>query len=547
MPSSSFMERLYEGVLDESVFSSFKTIRETEKTRLLLQKYGELLEEYPPSLIEKEGKVPDRMLQKMGEIGLFGISVPNAYGGLGFSLHEYLRIVEDMGSLDLSVAIVSLAHLSIGIKGIVLFGNEAQKQKYLVPAASGEMIFSYALTEPKIGSDAKHIETTAELSEDGTHYILNGQKTYITNANYARGLTVFAQMDPKRPGFMGAFIVETGWNGVEIGKDMPKMGLKASSTAAIRFKDVCVPLENLLGKPGEGFKIAMTILNYGRLGLGAASAGIMNQSLKDMKKRSASRIQFGVPIERFPLVREKMVKAKVHRFVISAMNAFTASMLENDPTANVAIESSHCKLFSTTRAWDTLYDALQLAGGSGYLSTQPYEKRMRDFRVTPIFEGTTEIHSIYPPLFFLRRLGKQIAAYRGNLFSMLSFYLKNLFKRMEWPLASDDKIMKKASRTARTNCVIIRRMLLSGLLLYRNKVAEKEFFLRRITTLSLYAYGILAVLAKIRSDRKAGIFKKEELELLEYFAEEAREAGKENKRFSDSKRESLIGRIMRNL
>ena len=162
------------------------------------------------------------------------------------------------------------------------------------------MIFSYALTEPRIGSDAQHVETMAELSDDATHYVLNGQKTYITNANYAGGLTVFAQMDGKRPGFMGAFIVETSWDGVKIGKDMPKMGLKASSTAAIQLKDVRVPVENLLGKPGDGFRIAMAVLNYGRLGLGAASVGMMDQSLKDMMKRATTRIQFGVPIGDFP-------------------------------------------------------------------------------------------------------------------------------------------------------------------------------------------------------------------------------------------------------
>ncbi len=260
------------------------------------------------------------------------------------------------------------------MKGIELFGDEAQKQKYLIPAASGKMIFSYALTEPRIGSDAQHIETRAERSPDGQHYLLNGQKTYITNANYAGALTVFAQMDPTRPGFMGAFIVETGWTGVKIGKDMPKMGLKASSTAAIQFREVKVPAENLLGKPGDGFKIAMTILNFGRLALGAASAGMMRQSLEDMRKRASSRVQFGVPIRNFPLIREKLAKAEVNRFTCAAINDFTAALLQRAPTSNLAAETSHCKLFGTTRAWETLYDAFQVAGGSAYLATNPIRK-----------------------------------------------------------------------------------------------------------------------------------------------------------------------------
>ncbi len=161
------------------------------------------------------------------------------------------------------------------------------------------MIFAYALTEPKIGSDSQNIETTAVLSENNRFYLLNGNKTYLTNANYAGAMTVFAQMDPTRPGFMGAFIVETSWDGVKIGKDVSKMGLKASSTAAVKFKNVRVPKENLLGQPGDGFKIAMTILNYGRLALGAASTGMMKLSLQDMVKRSASRTQFGDSINNF--------------------------------------------------------------------------------------------------------------------------------------------------------------------------------------------------------------------------------------------------------
>jgi acyl-CoA dehydrogenase family protein 9 len=301
------MEKIYQGILDKSIFDSFKPAQETERVRLLIRQYYKLLEEYPSLSIEEKGRIPDGMLRKMGEIGLFGVSIPEAYRGLGFNMGEYLKAIERLAELDLSIALVSIAHLSIGCKGIVLFGTEKQKQRYLVPAASGRMIFSYALTEPKTGSDAKHIETNAELSQDGTHYILNGQKTYITNANYAGGLTVFAQLDPRQPGFMGAFIVETGWEGVKIGKDMPKMGLKASSTAAIRFTNVRVPVGNLLGQPGDGFKIAMTILNHGRLGLGAASVGMMDQSLVDMRKRASSRVQFGVPIKNFPLIQENWI------------------------------------------------------------------------------------------------------------------------------------------------------------------------------------------------------------------------------------------------
>ena len=543
MAYENFLMNLYFGSLDTEIFNGFQEFEADASTLKVIQNYLEANSQYPPAVLEEKGMVPSELLEKLGRNDFFGLTIPRQYGGVGLNLRQYLHIVESLVSKNMSLGILALAHLSIGIKGIVLFGNEEQKRKYLVPAASGEMIFSYALTEPRTGSDAQNIETIATLSEDGQHYILNGTKTYITNANYAGGLTVFAQMDAARPGYMGAFIVETAWDGVQIGKDMPKMGLKASSTASIRFSDVKVPKENLLGQPGEGFKIAMVILNYGRLALGAASAGMMKQSLKDMVKRSADRTQFGAPINTFELIQEKMVKAKVHGYVASAITAFTAGMLENNPTALVAMESSHCKLFGTTRAWDTIYEALQVAGGSGYLTTQPYEKRMRDFRVATIFEGTTEIHSIYPTMFVLRMLSKRMHASASGRLSQLILLGKEMFRRTSWPMSFNGKTVKRAARFAKASARRIRLMILIGFLIYGRSITRKEFFLRRITTLSLYLYGIIAVLAKLEAARKSGRSTQSNLNILAYFLEEARQAKIHNLHISPTHQEKLHNKI----
>jgi len=543
MDYESFLINLYFGSLDTEPFDRFQEIKADEITNGFIQKYFEVNSKYPASYLERKGMVPVELLEKLGRDNFFGLTIPRKYGGVGLSLRQYLHIVESLVSKNMSLGILALAHLSIGIKGIVLFGNEEQKRKYLVPAASGDMIFSYALTEPRTGSDAQNIETTATLSEDGSHYVLNGTKTYITNANYAQGLTVFAQLDPARSGFMGAFIVETAWDGVHIGKDMPKMGLKASSTASIQFTDVKVPKENLLGQPGDGFKIAMVILNYGRLALGAASAGMMRQSLLDMKKRSADRIQFGVPINTFELIQEKLVKAKVHGYVSSAITTFTAGMLENNPAASVAMESSHCKLFGTTRAWDTIYDALQVAGGSGYLTTQPYEKRMRDFRVTTIFEGTTEIHSIYPAMFVMRMLSKRLQASASGRLTQFVLLGKEMFRRTRWPIAFNEKAVKRAARFARASARRIRLMILAGFLIYGRSITRKEFFLRRITTLSLYLYGVIAVLAKLEAARKSGRSTESDLNILKYFLEEARQVKKHNLSILPTRQERLHKKI----
>jgi acyl-CoA dehydrogenase family member 9 len=543
MSYENFLINAYFDSLDSDRFNSFREFEANETIEVIIQKYLDVNSEYAASSLEEKGTVPADLMKKLGRNNFFGLTIPRKYGGVGLNLRQYLHIVETLASQNMSLGILALAHLSIGIKGIVLFGNEKQKHKYLVPAASGEMIFSYALTEPQTGSDARNIQTVATVSEDGSHFILNGSKTYITNANYAGGLTVFAQLDPDKPGHMGAFIVETAWDGVKVGKDMPKMGLKASSTAAIQFQDVKVPKENLLGRPGDGFRIAMVILNYGRLALGAASAGMMKQSLLDMNDRAASRKQFGVSINQFELIQEKMVKARINGYVASAMTTFTAGMLESNPTATVAIESSHCKLFGTTRAWETVYDALQVAGGSGYLTTQPYEKRMRDFRVTTIFEGTTEIHSIYPALFVLRTLSKRLQAEKSGRLPQFLGLVKKFFYRTRWPVAFDEKMMNRALRFAKASARRIRLMILVGFLIYGESITRQEFFLRRISTLSLYVYGIIAVLAKLEAARKSGRPINAELNILAYFLEEARHTRKLNQRVFSTRQERLHRKI----
>lgn len=545
MEKVGFLESAYRGVLDASIFEKFPIHVDRTKVEGLVAAYEAILKDFPVQDIENLGRVPDEMLRRMAQAGLFGFSVAKEYGGLGFNLWEYLEVIREMARRDLSVALVAIAHLSIGIKGIQLFGTPEQKKKYLPSAASGDMIFSYALTEPLVGSDAKHIHTTAVFSESEGCYVLNGHKTYITNANYAGGLTVFAQLDSERPGHMGAFIVETHWDGVKIGADMPKMGLKASSTAAIHFKDVKVPRENLLGKPGDGFKIAMTILNYGRLGLGAASTGLMQQSVEDMVRRARTRVQFGVPIEQFELIQEKIVKGRAYAFACDAMTSLTAAFLEADPLRNTAMETSHIKLFGTTRAWNVLYDALQTAGGSGYLTTQPYEKRLRDFRVTTIFEGTTEIHSIYPPLFFMRRLGKETAQERRSPWEIFKALWRRITAPMHWSVLLTDKDLQKAARQAARNGRFLRYALLIVPLLYGKKVGSKEFVLRRLTTLSLHTFAILAMSARMQKDLDRGLLTDESRLLLAYMVEEMKECRRQCLKVWNTKKERLTAEIYR--
>lgn len=545
MDQKSFLHDLHVlGAFDSERFRAVTFEGLSPRARQAADAFEAVVGEFPPGEIEAAGSVPDSAMARMAELGLFGLTIPRDYGGTGLSFAQYLKVVARVAPLDLSQALVSLAHLSIGLQGIVLYGTHEQKQRYLVPAAAGKLLFAYALTEPSTGSDAKHIRTSARLAEDGSHYVLNGQKTYITNANYAGAFTVFAQLEGHRPGYMGAFVVERDWDGVWVGKDMPKMGLKASSTAALRFEDVRVPAENLLGRPGDGFRIAMTILSYGRLAVCAGGVGLMERSLADMVKRASGRIQFGVPILNFELVQEKLAEARAHAFAAASMVEFAAHQLDAAPTANIAAETSHCKFYCTTRAWQTLYDAMQVAGGSGYLATNPYEKRMRDYRVATIFEGTTEIHSTYAPLYLMRAIASDLP--RGTWGRVVAL-LRGALRRPAWPLSPRDPVAKRASRVSRACGRWVRWLLRLGLLLYGRDVGVREFFVRRITLMSVHQYALLASQARIEADRRAGAEVDGDLECLAYLTEEAREALWENRWPWPRRRERWGARIVRRL
>jgi len=540
-----FLEHLYQGELRRELAVPDLGTNDFGRVEDLSERLRQAMKDFDINKIEALGRIPDELLVRLKELGIFGMIVPAEYGGLGFNIAEYLHFTETMAGMDMALVLVPLAHLSIGIMGLLLFGDGEQKERYLPKAASGETIYSFALTEPSVGSDARNVRTEATLSEDGRTYILNGTKTYITNANYAGAYMVFAQMDPEEKGSLGAFLVERDWEGVTVGKDMPKMGLHVSSTAAVMLRQVRVPKENLVGPPGEGFKIAMTILNYGRLALGASSAGLMNKSVEEMVSRASSRKQFGVPIIDFELIQEKIARSKAHAYAAAAMTYFTASLLDRNPLSNVAIESSHTKLYGTTRCWDTLYDAMQTAGGSGYLSTLPYEKRMRDFRVTTIFEGTSEIHEVYPPLGLFRSYGKVLEP-----LGMLGKWWALRKIASSKPLAALDEshpVLKRAVAAARTSERLLRSQLRTGFLRYGSKIAAEELYLRRMTRLSLSLFWLVASIGHLKSRYPNGDYPQSELYLIEYLTSEALQVHERDGRREQSGTEKVQAEIVASL
>lgn len=350
--------------------------------KFLSTKEGELKE------FDASGHFSDEYVDALKELGLFGLIIPEEANGLGLSNSGYARVMQEVSYYDASSAVTIGAHSSIGMKGLLLFGTPEQKKKYLPRLATGEMVASFCLTEPGSGSDAASIKTRATKNSDGS-WTLNGDKIWITNGSMAEFFTVFARTESEK-GRLSAFIVERSFGGVAHGKKEDKLGIRASATTAITFTDVRIPAENLLGEEGDGFKIAMAILNNGRTGLGGGCIGAMKRCLALAAKQSVERKQFGKCIHEFALVKEKLAQMAVQTYAAESTVRFVAHFIDSG-SDDYAVEAAISKIYATEALWSTAHEALQIAGGNGFMKEFLYERIVRDSRINLIFEGTNEI------------------------------------------------------------------------------------------------------------------------------------------------------------
>ena len=330
-------------------------------------------------------------IKKMGEMEMMGIPYPKEYGGAGLDVMSYAIAVEELSRVDGGTGVILSAHVSLGSYPIFAYGTEEQKQKYLVPLAKGEKIGAFGLTEPNAGSDAGGTETTAVL--DGDYYILNGGKIFITNAPKADIFVVFAVTTPGI-GTKGisAFIVERGWDGFEVGEHYDKMGIRSSATAELTFSDVKIPKENLLGKEGMGFKIAMATLDGGRIGIASQALGIAQGAYENALAYSKERIQFGKPICQQQSIAFKLADMAT-KLRCARMLIYSAAELKENHEP-YAMEAAMAKMYASDIALEVCNDALQIFGGSGFLKGMEVERAYRDAKITTIYEGTNEIQRV---------------------------------------------------------------------------------------------------------------------------------------------------------
>ena len=406
----SFAKNLFFGeILEENLFP-YPAMRERDREMLgmmvdsidqFLEAKGHEFREY-----DRAAEQPAEYIQALRDMGLFGLIIPEQYGGLELSNAAYARVLAQTSSHDSSTSLTIGAHSSIGMKGLLLWGSDEQKARYLPKLASGETIAAFCLTEAGAGSDAAAVRTKAVKNADGS-WTLDGEKIWITNGGIAQFYTVFAKTDSPE-GKMTAFIVEAGWPGVSHGPHEDKMGIRASSTTTVAFNGVRVPPENVLGPEGKGFKVAMSILNNGRTGLGGGAVGGMKKLIRLCTEQAKNRRQFDRPIAEFGLVREKIAQIAVDCFAAESTVWMVAHYIDSG-AADYSVEAAISKVFASDAIQRAAHEALQIAAGNGFMREFPYEMITRDSRILSIFEGTNEILRLYVALSGLKDVGTTLS------------------------------------------------------------------------------------------------------------------------------------------
>ncbi|MCC7195891.1 MAG: acyl-CoA dehydrogenase family protein [Gemmatimonadaceae bacterium] len=412
----SFTRGLFLGELREELLHPFPA--PDKETKESLAAILDSFREFAKSNIDAarhdhDGRFADEVRAGMAELGLMGLNIPEEYGGFGANAIVANRVFGEIAATDPALAVYFGAHQSIGCKGITLFGTDDQKKRWLTKCATGECIAAFCLTEPGSGSDAQAMRTTAVPSADGSHYVLNGNKMWISNAGFAGLFTVFAKVpveaDGRKKERVTAFIVDARSPGITLGKLEEKMGIKASDTRGVTFENVKVPVQDMLGEVGHGFRIALEVLNSGRLGLAAASTRGAQHIMETALVYAKEREQFGRPIGTFEMIQRKFASLAVDVYASDAAWMVASGMMDRGGV-DYSLETAACKVFASELIVRATNEAMQVAGGIGYSKEAPYERAVRDARINLIFEGTNEIQRVLIALSGLQQPGEEIKA-----------------------------------------------------------------------------------------------------------------------------------------
>jgi len=439
--------------------------------------------------IDREADIPRSVILGLADLGVLGMAAPTEWGGRAFSQMGYCRIMEVIGGHCASTAVFVNAHHSIGIRALVLFGTPEQKARWLPPLARGEKLAAFALTEEEAGSDASNVQTRATPSDDGQTYYLNGSKRYITNGAIADVLTVMARTtDPRGDSKVTAFLVTPDLPGFEVVEArMPKCGIRGTATARLAFHDMPVPAANVLGPLGKGLKIALTVLDFGRTTFGASCTGLSKVCLAAATRHAAARRQFGRPLADLELIKKKLAYLAATAYAMEATTYQTAALIDRG-AEDYMLETAILKVFSTESLWQGVYETLQVFGGQGYFSNEPYERMMRDARINTIGEGANEVLKAFIALVGMRDIGaglkstldglKKPGSFLPALWSFTSERFGRMVRTPAIPVASTmlrpmaDALAHRVARFGRT----VERLLIS----HRESILDRQYVQERI-------------------------------------------------------------------
>jgi acyl-CoA dehydrogenase family protein 9 len=540
LENTSFMRSLCMGKIEEDILFPYPKMKNEEKETIRTMRdsfqgwLGQREKDF--RTWDHEGHMPKEFVEEMKEMGLFGLIIPEEFGGLGLTATGYSRVLQELTRYDGSVVLTAGAHSSIGMRGLVLYGDADQKKKYLPKLATGEMVAAFCLTEANAGSDAASLKTKAVLN--GDHWVLNGEKIWITNGGFADFFTVFARTETDAGGKakITAFIVTRDMPGVTNGPHEDKMGIRASSTTTVNFANVKVPKENVLGEVGGGFKVAMNILNSGRTGLGGGCVGAMKFLIEQTTKQAKQRKQFDQPISSFGLIKQKVGRMVVSCYAAESCVNMVAGMVDRG-LKDYAVEAAISKIFATEALWEVVDEGLQVAGGNGFMREFPYERIMRNARINRIFEGTNEILRLFVALTAMNDVGmslKEVSSAIGNAlqdpikgFGILSDYAK---RRVGQATGIGQVEMVKAHAAiiehahqfeehTRHLAIAADRILRK----HGKNIMNKQFATKRLADIMIDLFVLACVISRVSSSlQEKGIAKcTQELEILHVFATDA--------------------------
>lgn len=553
MAEQSFMKSLFHGVIAEELISPWPEPSQEERDeveRLLerVQKFGEGVDS---ATIDRERQIPEAHLQELRKLGVFGISVPREYGGLGLGRTAAARIAQELAAIDPSIAVTVGAHQSIGLEALLLFGTDAQKRKYLPRLASGEHIAAFALTEPTAGSDAAAIQMRADPSTDGEGWILDGSKIWITNGGIADIFTVFARTSPAEEGVkprITAFLVERS-HGVTSGDRAATLGVRGASTTAVRFEGARVPLGNVLGEVGRGFRVATQVLDGGRVTLGAQCLGMCKRLINMAVARASERRAFGRAIGQFGLVKDKIARMMVDTFALENVLYLTTGLVDAK-TADWSVEAALCKIIGSETVNRVAHEALQIAAGAGYMADHPWERFLRDARAHLVFEGTNETLRCFVALAGMQGPGRELAdvvrAMREPIkgFGFLSdFALRKARSALgRERLHRVHPILNKETVLFEESTVELARNVEKVLRKHGREIAEMQYTQRRVADLAADLFAVAACLSRTSRaiEKKGEDGARREIELTTAFAGRAAERMAANVRAFERNDDELL-------